>query len=135
MSTLEAAKEGEGSQPGGGWGLKLEERESEIWTWEFLLWLCGLRTGLVSIRFSRSLVSLSGLRIQHCCELWCRSKTHLGSHVAVAMAVAGSCSSNLTPSLGTSICLGHGPKKQKKERKEGREEGRKGGRKEPRLHL
>ena len=27
----------------------------------------------------------------------------LGSHIAVAVAVAGSCSSNLIPSLGTSI--------------------------------
>ena len=27
----------------------------------------------------QSLASLSGLRIQHCCELWCRSLTWLGS--------------------------------------------------------
>ena len=27
----------------------------------------------------RSLASLSGLRIQHCRELWCRSQTRLGS--------------------------------------------------------
>ena len=33
----------------------------------------------------RSLALLSGLRIQHCCELWCRSKTWLGSGVAVAV--------------------------------------------------
>ena len=26
-----------------------------------------------------------GLRIQHCCELWCRSQTALGSGVAVAV--------------------------------------------------
>ena len=25
------------------------------------------------------------LRIQHCCELWCRSQTQLGSGVAVAV--------------------------------------------------
>ena len=24
---------------------------------------------------------------QHCCELWCRSQTHLGAHLAVAVAV------------------------------------------------
>ena len=30
----------------------------------------------------------------------------------VAVAVASDCSSYLTPSLGTSICLGGGPKKQ-----------------------
>ena len=33
-----------------------------------------------------SLASLSGLRIQRCHELWCRSQTRLGSHVAVAVA-------------------------------------------------
>ena len=34
---------------------------------------------------ARSLASLSGLRIQHCPELWCRSQTWLGSRVAVAV--------------------------------------------------
>ena len=48
--------------------------------------------------------------------LWCRSQTQLGSQVAVV--VTGSCSSDLTPSLGTSICHRFGPEKQKKERKE-----------------
>uniref|UniRef100_A0A8W4FIM3 Zinc finger protein 446 n=1 Tax=Sus scrofa TaxID=9823 RepID=A0A8W4FIM3_PIG len=33
----------------------------------------------------RSLASLSGLRIWHCHELWCRSQIRLGSHVAVAL--------------------------------------------------
>ena len=33
-----------------------------------------------------SLASLSGLRIQHCCELWCRSQMWLGSDVAVVVA-------------------------------------------------
>ena len=32
-----------------------------------------------------SLASLSGLRIQCCCELWCRSQTWLRSRVAVAL--------------------------------------------------
>ena len=36
--------------------------------------------------------------------------------VAVAVAQAGSCSSDLTPSLETSICCGCGPKKQKKKK-------------------
>ena len=50
---------------------------------------------LVSTRtWVRSLASLSGLRIQRCHELWCRSKTRLGSYVAVAVVYAGSCSSN-----------------------------------------
>ena len=34
----------------------------------------------------RSLASLGGLRIRHCCELWCRSQTWLGSGIAVAVA-------------------------------------------------
>ena len=59
----------------------------------------------------RSLASLSGLRMQHCGELWCRSQTWLGSGVAVAVAQAGSYSSDLTPHLGTSICCGSSPKK------------------------
>ena len=58
----------------------------------------------------QSLASLSGLGIWHCRELWCRLQTWLGSGVAVA----GSCSSNLTPGLGTSMCHGRGPKKKKK---------------------
>ena len=64
----------------------------------------------------RSLASLSGLRIQRCCKLWYRLQTLLGSRVAVAVAVAGSYCSNLTPSLGTSICWGR-PKKKKEAKK------------------
>ena len=44
------------------------------------------------------------VKTQHCHELWFRSQMWLGSGVAVAMAWAGSCSSDLTPGLGTSIC-------------------------------
>ena len=62
----------------------------------------------------RSLASLSGLRVQCCCELWCRSKTWLRSGIAVAVVKASSCCSNSTPSLGTSICLVCSPKKPKK---------------------
>lgn len=74
--------------------------------------------------------SLSGLRIWHCRELWCRSQTQLGPGVAVAVVKVGSYSSNLTPSLGTSICHRCGLKKQtnkkkEKEKKEGRKEGKK----------
>ena len=67
----------------------------------------------------RSLASLRGLGTQRCLELWCRSKTCLGSCVAVALAVAqaSSCSSSLTPSLGISMCHGYSPKKAKKENK------------------
>ena len=55
---------------------------------------------------------LSGLRIWHYCELWCRLQTWLGSSVAVAVVEFSSCSSDLTPSLGISICHGCGPKNQ-----------------------
>ena len=49
----------------------------------------------------QSLASLSGLRFQHCLELWCRLQAQLRSGIAVAIAQASSCSSDLTPSLGT----------------------------------
>ena len=52
-----------------------------------------------------------------CHELWCRSQTWLGSRIAVAPVKAGSDSSNSTPSLGTSICHGSGPRKDKKNKK------------------
>ena len=48
----------------------------------------------------------SGLRIQRWPKLWGRLQTQLESHVAVAVVSAGS--SDLTPSLGTSICLSKG---------------------------
>ena len=57
-------------------------------TQEFLMWLSRLRTWLVAMRMQvPSLASLSGLRIWHCHELWCRSQMRLGSGVAVAVAV------------------------------------------------
>ena len=62
-----------------------------------------------------SLTLLSGLRIWCCQELWYRLQMWLGCGVAVA--VDGSCNSNWTPSLGTSICPGCGPKKQKAKKK------------------
>ena len=64
----------------------------------------------------QSLALLSVLRIWRCSELWCRSKTWLGSRIAVAVAVAvvGSCSSDSTPSLVTSICHKCSTKKEKK---------------------
>ena len=59
-------------------------------------------------------LSLSGLRIPSCCELWCRSQTLLRSCVAMVVVWAGS--SDETPSLGISICFGCGPNKQMRER-------------------
>ena len=65
----------------------------------------------------RSRASLSGLRIPCCHELWRRSQMWLGSCIAAAVVYAGSCSSHVIPSLGTSICRGCGPKKPKKKKK------------------
>ena len=64
-----------------------------------------------------SLDSLSGLRIQRCRALWCRSQTWLGYGIAVALVQAGSNSSDWTPSLGTFMCLRCGPKRTKEKKK------------------
>ena len=58
------------------------------------------------------------LRILHYHELQCRSQVQLGSGMAVALAYTGSCISNLTCSLETSICCKSGPKKKKQRLKE-----------------
>ena len=65
----------------------------------------------------RSLALPGGLRIRRCRELWCRFQTPLGSHIAVAVAQACGYSSDQTPSLGTSICHGCSPRKDKKKKK------------------
>ena len=81
---------------------------------EFPSWLSRLRTQLASLRMRvPSLALLSGLRIQRCHSLECRSQMWLGCSVAVAVVSAGSCSSDLTSSLGASVCCWCGPKKQK----------------------
>jgi len=51
----------------------------------------------------QSLALLSGLRTQRCHELQCRSQMWLRSHIAKAMAEAGSCSSDWTPSPSLGI--------------------------------
>ena len=66
----------------------------------------------------RSLASLSGLRIRHSHELWCRSQMQLTSGISASLAQAGSCNSDLTPSLGTSTCHGCSPKKHKERERE-----------------
>ena len=64
----------------------------------------------------RSLAKLSTLRNQRCHELCCRPQKWLGYGIAVAVAVAGSCSSDLTPSLGTSICCSAALKRKRKKK-------------------
>ena len=54
------------------------------------------------------MASLSGSGIWYCHELL---QMQLRSHIAVAVAQAGSCSSNSTPSLGTSLCHRCSPKR------------------------
>ena len=82
----------------------MEKKRKEKNDWEFPLCPRALQTRLVSMRmWVWSLASLSGLRIQSCCELWCRSQMQLGSLVAVAMVQASNCTSDLTPSLGISV--------------------------------
>ena len=70
-----------------------------------------IRLGTTWLRV-QSLALLSGWGIQHSRELVCRLQMQLKSGVAVAVVQADSCSSDLTPSLGTSICCGCGTKKQ-----------------------
>ena len=69
-----------------------------------------IRLGTMRLRV-RSPASLIGLRIRHCRELGYRSQPRLRSGVAVAVTMANGCSSDLPPSLGTSMCRGCGPRK------------------------
>ena len=62
------------------------------------------------------MVLLSGLRTQRCRELWCTLQVRLGSGVAMAVVKANSCSFDLTPNLGTSICHKCDPEKTKKKK-------------------
>ena len=62
----------------------------------------------------QSLASLR-LRIRHCCGRWCRLQVRLKSGVTVAVE-AGGYSCDLTPSLGTPLCLGCSLKKKRKKR-------------------
>ena len=73
----------------------------------------------------RTLTLLSGLRIWHCQELVAQITEQLGSGVAVAVGQAGSCSSDSTSSLETSICHRCGPKKQNKKTKNKKEKEKK----------
>ena len=100
--------------------LKIQRKGKKWEHWSSLLvaqrkqiWLASMRTQV------QSLASLSGLRVLHCHGLWCGSQMWLGSGITQAVAWAGCCSSDwTTPSLGTSICPGCGPKKQKKKRED-----------------
>ena len=69
----------------------------------------------------QSLASLSGLRIQGSGGVVSCGVDHriaFESVVAVAVVYSGGYSSNWSPSLGTSIKGGYGPKKQKKQQQQ-----------------
>ena len=68
---------------------------------------------------ARFLASLSGLRIQHCHEMWYRLKTGLGFGVAVAVVWASGYSSYSTRPLAweSTYALGAALKRQKKKKK------------------
>ena len=65
----------------------------------------------------QSLALLSGIRIQRYHKLQCGSQVQLRSGMVMAVAQAGNYSSDLTPSLGTSICYRYSPKNKKKIKK------------------
>ena len=81
---------------------------------------------LVSMRMRvQSLALLSGLRIRHCHELWCRSQIPLGSRIAVTAVWGQRCSAHSTHSLGISICHGFDPRKQKNKNKKDKKQNQK----------
>ena len=61
-------------------GLKTENKRVPVVAQQKQIWRVSMRMQVLSLAL------LSGLRTQHCRELWCRLQTWLGSHVAVAMA-------------------------------------------------
>ena len=95
-------------------GVIQEKERSESSHWD----LAGLGSDIASVRMQiLSLASLSGLRIRHCCRMWCRSQMQLGSvllwlwHRLTATAPIGPLSQELPYAPGTAI------KRKKKENK------------------
>ena len=79
-------EEGEGEGEGKGDGDEDEDEEEEEKTFGASVVAQWKRIRLVFMKMRvQSLPSLSGLEIQHCCELWYRSKMWLRSRVAVAV--------------------------------------------------
>ena len=75
----------------------------------------------------QSLASFSGIRIRHCRELWCRSQTWLGSHVAVAAAPIRPLAWELPCAERTALkCKNKKTKKQKKKKEREKEKETKG---------
>ena len=83
------------------WGPAEQHRELYPISWDKTQWKAQQKgIWLVSMRTQVwSLASLSGLRIQHCLELWCRLQMWPRSGVAVAVVQASNYSFNSTSSL------------------------------------
>ena len=90
-------RSGEPKKESGG-GVPVVVRQKQIWLVSMRVWV-------------QSLASRGGSGIQRCCELWCRQQMQLRSCIAEAVVKAGGCSSDLTPSLGTSVYHGCSPEK------------------------
>ena len=83
--------------------------------WEFLLWLSGLQTQLVSMRMQVQSLALQWVKDP--VLPWCRLQIWLGSSIAGAVVQAGNDSLDWTPSLGTSIYHGCSPQKRPKKKR------------------
>ena len=81
-------------------------------------WLMNLTRNHEAAGLSLILGLLSGLRIWRCPELGCRSKTWMGSGIAVALVQAGGYGSDLTHSLEPPYAVGAALKRLKKKKKE-----------------
>ena len=73
-----------------------------------------VETNQTSIHVDTGLITGLAQGVKDLALLWCRSQMWLRSSIDVAAVQVGNYSSNLTPSLGTSICSRFGPKKKKK---------------------
>ena len=85
--------------------------------WRYQFGLAVMNTVSIHEDTSRSLVSLSGLRLWHCHELWCRSQVQLESGIAVVWRRLKAAALIRPLAWGTSICLRFGPKETKNKKK------------------
>ena len=104
----------------GQWFSSVLPFKSWVCGWVFPLWHSGLRIQLQQLGCCGGIGSISSpvqwVKDPKLLQLWRTSQTRLGSGVAMTVVQADSCSSDLTPSQGISICCGCGPKRQKKKK-------------------